>query len=303
MLSNFGISKLLGTGARILGDASIDFAHDLGQGNGWDAVSNLSLSITQPLLRGFGADIVMEPLTQAERNVVYAARTYERVRRTFSYDVASRYYRLLESYDRLANEIANRERTIELRERNDAFSQAGRVSDIEVDDARQNELSAETRVIEAQQSLDASLDDFKFWLGLPIDVELRLDLDDETPLLSDEALELELVEENIVAVALEHRLDHLTVLDRVEDSERRLHIAEDGLRSTSTCPGTSFPSATPIAPRSSASMWRSVPPRSPPTGSLRTCATRSARSPAPSRPSRSRTGRRSSPAVGSRARN
>ncbi|MEW6073941.1 MAG: TolC family protein [Planctomycetota bacterium] len=230
VLSTLGISKLLGTGARILGDASIDLARDVSRGDGWEAVSNLSLSITQPLLRGFGERIVREPLTQSERDVVYAARAYERFRRTFTYDVASRYYRLRESYNRLDNERANNERTVVLRRRNEEFARAGRISDIEVDQARQNELSAQTRVVEAERSLEADLDDFKFFLGLPIEIPLRLDLADTTPLLAEEVLELEIAEDEAVAVALAGRLDHLTVLDRVADAERRLAIAADGLR-------------------------------------------------------------------------
>ena len=230
ILSTLGISKLLGTGARILGDIGLDLTRDVSSGDGWAAVSNLSLNITQPLLRGFGRDLVLEPLTQGERNVVYAARTYERFRRTFTYDVSSRYYRLLESYDRLDNEKANLARTRELRERNEAFALAGRMSDIEVDQARQNELGAETRLLEAQRALDAGLDDLKLFLGLPIEVTIALDIEDETPLLSNEALEYEMREEEIVTVALEGRLDHLTILDRVADAERRVHIAEDNLR-------------------------------------------------------------------------
>ena len=75
-LSNFGFLKLFGTGLLMVGNIGVDFVRDVGQGDGFDAVTNLSLNVTQPLLRGFGKDIVMEPLTQAERDVVYAARAY-----------------------------------------------------------------------------------------------------------------------------------------------------------------------------------------------------------------------------------
>lgn len=230
ILSAFGISKLLGTGMRMVGNASVNLARDVSHGDAWGAVSNLSLNITQPLLRGFGRDIVMEPLTQSERNVFYAARTYERFRSTFAYDVASRYFRLLESYDRLDNEIANKVRTGKLKERNEEFAVAGRMSDIDVDEAGQNVLSAETRVLEAQRSLDASLDDFKLFLGLPIDTSLSLDLESDPALVSEEILGRTVPESDAVAVALAHRLDHLTVLDREEDAERRLRIAADSLR-------------------------------------------------------------------------
>ncbi len=230
VFSALGISRLLGLGTRIVGDATIDLARDVSRADAWGAVSNLSLNVTQPLLRGFGRDIVREPLTQAERNVLYAARTYERFRRTFTFDVASRYYRLLESYDRLDNENANLDRIIELRMRNEAMAEAGRVSDMDVGEAHQDELSGETRVLEAERSLEASLDDFKLFLGLPIETHIVLDLEGDEPLVSTEVLEFDVVEEEAVAVALAERLDHLTIVDRVADAERSLHIATDNLR-------------------------------------------------------------------------
>ena len=89
VVSNFGLAKLLGTGLSMIGNIGFDLVRDVSSGDGWDAVSNLSLNITQPLLRGFGRDIVMETLTQVERDVLYEARRYERFRRTFAFDVAA----------------------------------------------------------------------------------------------------------------------------------------------------------------------------------------------------------------------
>ena len=47
-------------------------------------------SIRLPLLRGAGEHIVTEPLTQAERNVIYEMWDFERYKRTFAVDIATR---------------------------------------------------------------------------------------------------------------------------------------------------------------------------------------------------------------------
>ncbi|MEF8788166.1 MAG: hypothetical protein V5A84_03770, partial [Planctomycetota bacterium] len=80
--SSFGVSRLLRTGGRI----SLDFSTVLSEyltGDPREAASSLlDLTVTQPLLRGRGI-AVTEPLTQAERNLIYEMRRFVRFRRTF----------------------------------------------------------------------------------------------------------------------------------------------------------------------------------------------------------------------------
>ncbi|MEM7518099.1 MAG: hypothetical protein AAF368_14400, partial [Planctomycetota bacterium] len=81
------LTRLLGGGARIALDLGLNFIRLIGNGDGVDAFTDLGLSISQPLLRGGGELIQREPLTRAERNLVYEARSYERFRRSFAVDV------------------------------------------------------------------------------------------------------------------------------------------------------------------------------------------------------------------------
>jgi outer membrane protein TolC len=230
ILSNLNLFKLLGIGTQITANVGIDLLRDVATGNAWDALSHLSLNITQPILRGFGEDIVKEPLTQAERNVLYQARSYERFRRTFAVDVAQRFFRVLEQVDRLANEQANYENLTRLRERNEALAEAGRLTDIQVDQARQDEFSAEDRLVAAQRDLAAGLDDLKFVLGLPVQTKLVLTENGLRTMEAWPALTDELPEDVAVRLGLAKRLDHLTTLDRVADAERGVHVAADALR-------------------------------------------------------------------------
>jgi len=229
-LSNLNLVKLLGWGTRFAGNIGLDFLRDVGSGDGWDAVSRLSLNITQPILRGFGRAIVEEPLTQAERDVLYEARAYERFRRTFAVNIAQSFFRVLEQVDRLENEEANYANLVVLRERNEAFAEAGRLTDIQVDQARQDEFRAEDRVIAARRDLDAALDDFKFQLGLPIETRLTLEEGGQRQLEAWPGLRVDLVEQEVVPLALSQRLDHLTVADRLVDAERGVVVAADALR-------------------------------------------------------------------------
>jgi len=228
---DLGLSKLLGTGATIVGNIGTSLFRALSTGDGWDALSGVSLSITQPLLRGAAREVVMEPLTQAERDLVYQVRSFERYRRTFAVDVASRYFRLLQTRDSVLNEQNNFDNLAILRERNEAMAEAGQLSDMEAAEARSDELSSENRLIDLQQSYDRSLDDFKIFLGLPPAAAIDLDPAALAELDAEDPLGLaELEEDQLVALALSRRLDFLTTTDELVDAERRVRLAEDALR-------------------------------------------------------------------------
>ena len=230
VLSNLNLFKLLGIGTAITADIGLDLIEVLGTGDVWNSVSRASLNITQPLMRGFGSEVVTEPLTQAERDVLYQARAYERFRRTFAVDVAERFFRVLEQVDRLANEVSNHENLVLLRQRNEALAEAGRLTDIQVDQARQDELSAEDRLVAARRDLEAGLDGLKLVLGLPVEVELQLIEGGQRSFEAWPALEDELPEELAVGLGLAKRLDLATDRDRVVDAERGARVAADALR-------------------------------------------------------------------------
>ena len=228
--ADLGLSKLLGSGALIVGGIGIDLFRALSTGDGWDAISGASLSVTQPLLRGFGVEVVTEPLTQAERDVLYEVRAYERFRRTFAFDVTSQVFRIAQQVDTLRNEETNFESLTRIRERNEALAEAGQLLSLEVDQARQEELRARTRVVEAGRGLEALYDDFKLFLGLPLETPLVI-RDEELKDLFGLTVPVAVLEEGpAVEVALTERLDYRTVVGRAEDAARRLALAEDDLR-------------------------------------------------------------------------
>ncbi|MDP6370189.1 MAG: TolC family protein, partial [Planctomycetota bacterium] len=199
-------------------------------GDGWDAITDISLSITQPLLRGAGRAIAREPLTQAERDLIYQVRAFERYRRTFAVETAQRFYDLLEAIDELHNEEGNYDNLTALRTRNEALAAAGRLSDIEADQAHQDELRSETRLISLRAALQRQRDQFNLFLGLPVGTQLDLDQEEFTRLNEGDGQLAALDEKAAIALALDTRLDLLTVRDGLEDGRRQVELARDALR-------------------------------------------------------------------------
>ncbi len=224
-------------------------------------------SISIPLLQGSGKHIVTEPLTQAERNVVYAIHTFERYKRTFAVDVADAYLRVLSQLDRIKNADANYHRLVVSVRRARRFADAGRLSETQVDQAVQDQLTAREGWITAHQSYQNALDQFKITLGLPVDADIELDpgeLDRLTKLmttvLADAGKDQTITEPNLpadapvnfeppgwrnpgpleklfvrdsapaVRLAFDNRLDLRNAQGQVYDAQRAVVVEADKLR-------------------------------------------------------------------------
>jgi outer membrane protein TolC len=225
-----GLSKLLGTGAVIVGDIGLNLTRSLTSGDSWNPVGDLGLTITQPLLRGAGSRIVKENLTQAERDLVYEVRAFERFRRTFAFDVAERFYSLLEQQDVVSNQETNYQNLQALSQRNAALFEAGRLSDIQAGQARQDELRSRDNLLQARTRFARTEDEFRVFLGLPPQMRIPFDGSELDRLADQDLSPIEIAEEEAAAFALRARLDHLNALDRMEDGDRKVTVAEDGLR-------------------------------------------------------------------------
>jgi outer membrane protein TolC len=228
--TDFGLSKFFGDGGQIIAGIGVDLWRLLSSGSGEGSAGVLSLTITQPLLTDVGRRIMLEPLTQAERDLVYEVRAYERFRRTFAVDVASRYYQVLRMMDAAKNAELNYTNLATLADRNRALAKAGRLDDLQLDQVKQDELRSEDRLLSAKASLRSSLDEFKYYLGLPIGVELVFDSAALDRFAEEAPVAVELEEDSLISVAMASRLDYLTILDELEDAERRVEISEDALR-------------------------------------------------------------------------
>lgn len=228
--AGLGASTQTESGGRIVADFATTFLRSVLSGGDFDGSSILSLSITQPLMRGYGRRIAREPLTQAERNVIYQMRSFERFRATFATQVVSDYYGVVQQAQNLKNVEANYESVRQSRLRTEEEFNASRKTISDLGRERQSELSASNNRVRAQNQLETSLDRFKITLGLPVTAKVDLDVMEIDRLVERGVTQFSLEEPAAVAIALDRRYDHRTVLDQVADAARKIAIAEDALR-------------------------------------------------------------------------
>lgn len=225
-----GMEVLLRGGGRIALGLTSNFLRFLTGDARTATASVLSGTFTQPLLQGAGRDIAAERLTQAERDVLYEIRAYQRFRQEFTVQVVSAYYGVLQDRDVVRNNWQSLENFRRNAERERAFAAEGRRSQSELARIEQALLSTEDRWINAVRAYRESLDRFKILLGLSTDVQLTLD-DAELAYLREAGLRHpELSAEDAVQVALAARLDLLTARDRAEDAARRTAVAANALK-------------------------------------------------------------------------
>ena len=191
-----------------------------------DANNALSLNIVQPLLNGFGPLVTKEPLRQAERNMVYAVRDFKRYQQDFVIEISSQYYATLRSLDQLDNERKNYESTISNRQQTESYAKAGRIADFEAAQARQSELNAADRWTLSRANYQSSLDNFRFTLGLPIDLNVKPAPSELEQLEERGLIEISISIDDAMTSAISNRLDLINQREQVEDKERKLEIQQ-----------------------------------------------------------------------------
>ncbi len=224
---DLGLTRLFENGA----SAAATFALSglrLAGGN-LDFASNLNLSIALPLLRNSGLNLAREGLTQADRDVLYAWRSFERTKQSLVVQTLSSYLELLSGRQRVANEEANVASLQKARDRNVALFEEGRIGIVEVDQARQQVLTADNRLVLAKLNVERSMDQVKLLLGLPVDMLLQVraeDLDGLGALLRDTWMPQERA---ALLAAMRQRFDLRNSVDAVTDSARRVLLSEEQL--------------------------------------------------------------------------
>ena len=224
----FGLNQTFKSGAtlgiRIANDLLRYFTGDIRS----SAISTISVNIAQPLLRGAGNDIATEQLTQANRNVIYAIRDYTHFQNTFSVNIVTDYFALLQSKQVIFNEYNN----YLSRKANSEYLNArvDRELPEAVGNAEQSELQAKNRYISSITSYRNSLDRFKITLGLPQVTELHLDDKEIQRIRKNGAKPLKILNAQAFEIALVHRLPLFNQIDRFEDSNRQVAIAANRLK-------------------------------------------------------------------------
>ncbi len=265
------LSRRFEGGAQFVGMLAVDLVKLLSGGSNSSLGLSADASLSIPLLRGSGRFVVTEPLRQAERDVVYEIYGFERFKRELSVRVASDYLSVLQTADSVDNAAENYRRVGASTRRARRYADAGRLPEIQVDQARQDELRARNNWISAQRRYEDALDRFKSLLGLPTDADIELDRSELNALANDpryafslgqtaydsegdipaadveielvppsntDAGPLEIPEDRAIAIALGNRLDLRTSIGRIVDAQRGVAIGADNLRPDITLLGS-----------------------------------------------------------------
>lgn len=229
LIASLGVTQRLPYGGTVSATALVDYVRFLER-----AATNtlpdetqsaaFELGLDLPLLRGAGRNaLTVETKLQAERDLVYAVRGFERFRREFFVDLATTYFDLLRRQQQLENQelqLRNFENATVLF---NSLAEAGREPYFQAQRAEQRLIRSRNALIRQQESYVQQLDTLKLRLGIdtnrPIEI-LRVEIDVPEILLDTDAS---------VATALDERLDLQTVGDLVADAGRNVLISRNAL--------------------------------------------------------------------------
>lgn len=217
-----GLSLLTRTGARLAADLTTDFVRfvtgGLDSGN-----SRMAFTLSQPLLRGAGYLAASEALTQGERSVLYNIRTFTQQRKAFAVDVATQYYRTIQSRESAKNAHLAYMSFNNVVEQQKSLVENGQGNPSSLGQLLQAQINFQRNWVSAIRNYEQAVDDLKITLGLPVTERIVLDykdLDDLQILTPPGSLD------DALQTALTTRLDLWNSRDRVEDASRRVLIAK-----------------------------------------------------------------------------
>ena len=184
--------------------------------------ADTTLTLSQPLMRGFGPAIARRSLTSAELRRADADRQHALTEQQVAVEVASAYYRVVAQQAFVDVAKKSVDRAAKLRDASEAKLVAGLVSQLDVLRARQLVSQAEIQLFEAESAAEDARDQLAFLMGRESDD--RFDVESGIP-----APETTVDVENAVTVALANRLDLKSVRASGADADRQVSFARNQL--------------------------------------------------------------------------
>ncbi|MEM8494649.1 MAG: TolC family protein, partial [Planctomycetota bacterium] len=227
LVADLGVTQRLPYGGSVSVRALIDYVAFLQQSSTSTADEEtqgggIELSLDLPLLRGAGR-VAREDLIQAERDLTYAIREFERFRREFLVDLSSEYFDLVFSQQQIVNQQAQLRNLSFVAEQFRALADAGKIRGFQAENIEQDVLSARNRLLNLRESYANNIDSFKIDLGLDMGVQLAIE--PSSVQVPRPILELD----SSVSTSLAYRLDLQTASDRVIDARRDVRNARNTL--------------------------------------------------------------------------
>src|SRR5262245_34316967 len=184
--------------------------------------ADTTLTLSQPLLRGFGSSVARYALTSAELRRTDADRQRTLAEQQVALEVASAYYRVVAQQTMVEVARKSLDRARRLRDASEAKLDAGLVSQLDVLRAHQLVSQAEIQLFDAQSAADDARDRLIFVMGRPTAEPFAVQA--EIPRTS-EAIDVEYA----VGMALSNRLDLKSRVASGTEAEDRVKYARNQL--------------------------------------------------------------------------
>ena len=185
--------------------------------------ADTTLTLTQPLLRGFGRNVARRALSSAELRRQDADRQQAMAEQQVTVDVVATYYRVVsqQAFVDVARQSVDRARR--LRDASEAKLDAGLVSQLDVLRAQQLVTQSEIQLFDSQAAIEDARDSLRFLMGrandAPFEVERAIPRPTIDPIDAERA----------TAIALERRLDLRGLAEQNADADRQVRYSRNQL--------------------------------------------------------------------------
>jgi len=185
--------------------------------------ADTTLTLTQPLLRGFGPSVARRSLTVAEMRKEDAARSQSLAEQQVAVEVAGAYYRVVsqQTFVEVARQSLLRARR--LRDASEAKLDAGLVSQLDVLRSQQLVSQAELQLFDAQSAVEDARDQLSFLMGRPATEPFTVDA--AIPRPTTDPIDVA----SVTATALANRLDLKSRLAAREEADRQIRYSRNQL--------------------------------------------------------------------------
>jgi len=221
------VSQRLATGTEWRAGAGASLVAPLGPGSrgapgGRSIQSDLALTVTQPLLRGFGTAATRRALSTSELRRGDAERQLRLGEQRLAVEVADAYYRLVTQKTMVTVAKAAVDRARQLQEVAEVKLAAGLVSQLDVFRALQLVTQAETQLFDAEAAVDEARDQMRVLMGRNSGAPFEVVAEIPSGVDHVDA-------DTAIARALDVRLDLQSALAAAEDADLSVAAARNDL--------------------------------------------------------------------------
>ena len=185
--------------------------------------ADTTLSVSQPLLRGFGRSVARRSLTAAELRRQDASWAQSMSEQQVAVDVAAAYYRVVSQQALVDVARQSLLRARRLRDASEAKLDAGLVSQLDALRSQQLVSQAETQLFDAQSAAEDARDQLSFLMGRREAASFTVD--PAVPRPNTDPIDVR----SATSIALANRLDLKSRIASSEDAENQIRFSKNQL--------------------------------------------------------------------------